>query len=308
MSLHKSFALLLAACFSYWIGCQSTWGGEPPEPSHLVNVRMNTDFHPELEFRIAEALQRPPVEWSVARDHTFAEISQPLPLIINGDAADEMISHWEQLWTNNPANSPTLAESVEVEPLLSSTTGLQEISIRIQAYVQENFAFLKSQADVYSLQVHPADLISLDELPQVHTGEEITMEIEADYAQFPLDPYGYEEYNGYFEPEIYDWFVFVTDDLTVVYVHENSDFMPLPLVQEEPAPNMPQAELPESIKIALREAVRAVLSGEVLFSDLADQTRTVLSGAAKPIWTRYVTQNELLRTERVAQLRELLRF
>ena len=305
MSLHKSLALLLAACFSYWIGPHSSWGGERSEPASLVNVRMNADFRPELEFRIAEALQRPPLEWSVARDHTFAEISEPLPL---EDHANEMISRWEQLWSNNPAHSDFSTELVEAEAFVASVIDLEEVGAKIQAYVQENFAFLTSSAGEFSLRIHPAELISLDDLPQLHTGEDITVEIEAEYAQFPLDPYGYDEYNGYFEPEIYDWFVFVTDDLTVVYVHENSDVMPTRLAYEDLTPEAPSAELPESVKVAIRESVRSVLAGEVNVSDLVDETRTTLSGATKPIWTRYVTQNELLRTERVAQLRELLRF
>ncbi|WP_158265211.1 hypothetical protein [Blastopirellula marina] len=258
-----------------------------------------------MEFRIAEALQRPPLEWSELRDHTFAEISQPLPL---EDNADEMISRWEQLWANNPAHPESSPQWLEATSMVVSAIDLEEMGAKLQAYVQQNFAFLTHPSKEFSMRIHPAELISLDDLPQLHTGEGITLETEAEYAQFPLDPYGYDEYNGYFEPEIYDWFVFVTDDLTVVYVHENSDIMPNRLAQEDLGPEAPPAEVPESFKVAIRESVRAVFSGEVNILDLVDDTRTTLSGATKPIWTRYVTQNELLGTERVAQLRELLRF
>lgn len=300
MTVRITLLLLLACTVGSALFSVHSRAAEIPPRESLVSVRMNSDFRPELEFRIAEALQRPPLEWSIAKDHTFAEMAHPIE---NEDIADDIVARWETLFANNPTYN------VEEKTLLETQfKALQQASKQLQAVSDDFIAAWFESATYFATNTHSAREISLDDLPQVHTGEEIAMELQAELAQFPLDPYGYEEYNGYFEPEVYDWFVFVTDDLTVVYVHENSDVMPLQVEAQALAANENKQEVPESVKIAIRESVRSVFSGEIEVVDLAIQAKNAWHSATLPIWNRYVKENQLLRIERVAQLKEIFRF
>ncbi|RCS54680.1 hypothetical protein DTL42_06005 [Bremerella cremea] len=301
MTVRKTLLLLLACTIGPAFFSSASKAGEIPSRDSLVSVRMNADFRPELEFRIAEALQRPPLEWSIAQDHRFAEIAQPVE---NVDIADEMVARWDILFANNPTHTP---EKREI--LGSQIQALRKAGRQLQVVSDEFVAAWFQSAAYFAAQAHPADEISFDDLPQVHTGEEIAMELKAEQAQFPLDPYGYEEYNGYFEPEVYDWFVFVTDDLTVVYVHENSDIMPLEVAPQVVASETrDEQEVPESVKRAIRESVRSVFSGEIDVFGLAKQAQETSRSVTLPIWNRYVKENHLLRIEQVAQLKEIFRF
>ncbi|PQO38294.1 hypothetical protein [Blastopirellula marina] len=301
MTVRKTLLLLLATMLgpNLWLG--SSFATEIAPQDSLVSVRMNADFHPELEFRIAEALRRPPVDWNFAKDHTYAEIAQPVD---NQDISDEIIARWEALYFN----SPTQVEDKVSESLASQMKVLEEAGKTIQAISSDLIASWFQETTYFAANQHPADFISLDDLPKIHTGEEIALQLEAEYVQFPLDPYGYEEYNCYFEPEIYDWFVFVTDDLTVVYVHEDSDVMPLKVEPETLAADADESAVPESLKVVIREAVRSAISGEIEVMDFAMQAKNAWQSATSPIWNRYVKENQLFRIERVAQLREMFRF
>ncbi len=300
MPVRKILLLLLATIIGHGLLFHRSNAADIAPRDSFVRVRMNADFHPELEFRIAEALRRPPLDWSVARDHTFAEMAQPVE---NEAIADEIVARWETLFANNPTHVKEKAVT-----LASQWKALEEASQQFQAVSGDFIAAWINQATHFTAKGHPADQISLADLPTIHTGEEIATELQAEFAQFPLDPYGYEEYNCYFEPEIYDWFVFVTDDLTVVYVHENSDVMPLAADSEMLAAQMDEPAVPESVKVLIRESVRAVFSGEIQPMDVVSQAKETWQATSTPIWNRYVKENQLLKIERVAQLREIFRF
>ncbi|PQO29551.1 hypothetical protein DTL21_26230 [Bremerella cremea] len=300
MTIRKTLLLLLAAVIGHAGYAGSVSAAEIAPHESIVSVRMNADFHPELEFRIAEALRRPPVDWSVVPDHTFAEISQPVE---NQELADDIIAKWEALFANNPTHIATTTQS-----LASQMEYFDEARQQIEAISSDFVAAWLGTALPNSGNVHAEDVISLDDLPQIHTGEDIALQLEAEFAQFPLDPYGYEEYNCYFEPEVYDWFVFVTDDLTVVYVHENSDVVPVRLDPTMLAKDVTEPAVPEVVKDWIRESVRSVAAGEIEVMQLASQANRAWQAASSPIWNRYVKENHLLRVERVAQLREFFRF
>ncbi|MFN3152006.1 hypothetical protein [Bremerella sp.] len=261
----------------------------------VVSVQLTPEFHPEVEFRIAEALKRPPVDWSVARDHTFAEKSEPVK---QKELAAEMISQWESLLAN-----PIYADFHD------------SIDTHLRTIIKAEFAAQKS-----TIKVEPSTLVSTEvdeavpqeiqwhDLPQINTGEEVMAMIAMDQSEFPLDPYGYDEYNHYFEPEIYDWFVFVTDDLTVVYVYENSDVLPSRVDPVLLAEQNAQPVVPEALQVFVREQVRAIASGEIALTDVVSTFQQHWAAITEPISIASLRKTELLPAHRVSQLQDLLRF
>jgi len=265
------------------------------EAKHVVSVQLTPEFHPEVEFRIAEALRRPPIDWSVARDHTFAEKSEPVQ---QKQLAAEMIAQWESLVDN-----PVYADFQNT------------VNAHLRAIIKAEFAAQKqhdlpASASVVSTTASDAaePEICLDDLPQINTGEEVMELIALDEAEFPLDPYGYDEYNNYFEPEIYDWFVFVTDDLTVVYVYENCDVMPSKIDPVLLAEEQAQPVVPESFQVFVREQVRAIASGDVSLSGLISTWNYHWAAITQPVSIASLRKTELLPAHRVSQLQDLLRF
>ncbi len=272
------------------------------DANNVVSVQLTPEFHPEVEFRIAEALKRPPIDWSVARDHTFAEKSVPVPKMASVTAkkevAAEMISQWESLLAN-----PIYADFQD------------SISAHLRSIIKAEFAAqnrveLPAASAVASVDeervIEPE--IAWEDLPQVNTGEEVMALLALDESEFPLDPYGYEEYNNYFEPEIYDWFVFVTDDLTVVYVYENSDVLPNKIDPVLLAEENAQPEVPEALQVFIREQVRSIAAGEVNFRQLVSTIQSHWTAVTQPVSIASLRQTELLPTHRVSQLQDLLRF
>lgn len=259
--------------------------------NHVVSVQLNPEFHPEVEFRIAEALKRPPIDWSVARDHTFAEKSEPVK---QRELAQEMISQWESLLAN-----PIYADFED------------SINAHLRSIIKAEFAAQKEQErSVESLasEVVVGQEIQWGNLPQVNTGEEVMALIALDESKFPLDPYGYEEYNNYFEPEIYDWFVFVTDDLTVVYVYENSDVLPSKVDPVMLAEQNDQPVVPESFQVFVREQVRALASGQYDLREIVFAVQDHWTAITQPISIASLRKTELLPAHRVSQLQDLLRL
>ncbi|MEW4561235.1 hypothetical protein AB1K70_01845 [Bremerella sp. JC770] len=261
----------------------------------VVSVQLTPEFHPEVEFRIAEALRRPPIDWSVARDHTFAEKSEPVQ---RKQLAAEMISQWESLVAN-----PIYADFQDT------------VNAHLRAIIKAEFAAQKQHAQpastsVVSLPKVDADEreICLEDLPQINTGEEVMELIALDEAEFPLDPYGYDEYNNYFEPEIYDWFVFVTDDLTIVYDYDNCDVMPIKVDPVLLAEERAQPVVPESFQVFVREQVRSIASGEVSLSDLVSTWNRHWAAITQPVSIASLRKTELIPAHRVSQLQDLLRF
>lgn len=254
------------------------------DANHVVSVQLNPEFHPEVEFRIAEALKRPPIDWSVARDHTFAEKSEPVQ---QTELAAEMISQWETLLAN---------------PIYASFE--DSINAHLRSIIKAEFAAQKGREPAAVIEQD----ISLDGLPQVNTGEEVMALIAMDESKFPLDPYGYDEYNNYFEPEIYDWFVFVTDDLTVVYVYENSDVLPSKVDPVMLAEQNAEPVVPESFQVFVREQVRAIASGEIVLGELVSVVQEHWTAITQPITIASLRKTELLPAHRVSQLQDLLRF
>lgn len=262
---------------------------------HVVSVQLTPEFHPEVEFRIAEALKRPPIDWSVARDHTFAEKSEPVQ---QKELAAEMISQWESLLAN-----PIYADFQD------------SIDAHLRTIIKAEFAAQKSV-----IKAEPASVVSTEvdasvsreiqwkDLPQINTGEEVMAMIAMDESEFPLDPYGYDEYNNYFEPEIYDWFVFVTDDLTVVYVYENSDVLPSRIDPVMLAEQNAEPVVPESFQVFVREQVRAIASGEIALTDLVSTFQQHWAAITEPVSIASLRKTELLPAHRVSQLQDLLRF
>ncbi|PQO27551.1 hypothetical protein C5Y96_18660 [Blastopirellula marina] len=254
------------------------------DANHVVSVQLNPEFHPEVEFRIAEALKRPPIDWSVARDHTFAEKSEPIQ---QRELAAEMISQWEALLAN---------------PIYANFD--DSINAHLRSIIKAEFAAQKGRERVVAIESE----IAWDDLPQVNTGEEVMALIAMDESKFPLDPYGYDEYNNYFEPEIYDWFVFVTDDLTVVYVYENSDVLPSKVDPVLLAEQNAQPVVPESFQVFVREQVQAIASGEIAVSKLFSAIQERWTAITQPIAIASLRKTELLPAHRVSQLQDLLRF
>lgn len=273
----------------------------------LVSVQLTPEFHPEVEFRIAEALRRPPVQWSMLRDHTFAEISEP---VAEKEVAAEMIAEWESL-LNNPIHVDFQdTVNAHLRAIIKAEFESQVANLK---YVTSHDVLSESSPNEIQLDQLPdvhtgeeiVDLIQIDNLPQVHTGEEVMELIAQDEAQFPLDPYGYAEYNHYFEPEIYDWFVFVTDDLTVVYVYENSDEMPSRVDPVLLAEKNAQPEVPESFKVVVREQVRSLFAGEYSLFEMATQFQQHWTSFTQPISIASLKQTELLPIHRVSHLPDL---
>ncbi|QDU76577.1 hypothetical protein Pan97_36290 [Bremerella volcania] len=265
------------------------------EAKNVVSVQLTPEFHPEVEFRIAEALKRPPIEWSVARDHTFAEKSEPIQ---QKQVAAEMISQWESLLAN-----PIHADFQD------------SINAHLRSIIKSEFAAQKRGETLQTSPVALTDVelgieqeIPWDDLPQVNTGEEVMTPIAIEESEFPLDPYGYDEYNNYFEPEIYDWFVFVTDDLTVVYVYENSDVLPSKIDPAMLAEQNAQPVVPESFQVFVREKFRSIASGEITLRDLVVTIQQHWAAVMQPISIASLKKTELLPVHRVSQLQDLLRF
>jgi len=261
----------------------------------VVSVQLTPEFHPEVEFRIAEALKRPPIHWSVARDHTFAEKSEPVE---QENLAVDMISQWESLLDN---------------PIY--TDFHDSIDAHLRSIIKAEFASQQKSGEAAGSAIasaegehKPTPEIRWEELPQIHTGDEVMDMIALEETEFPLDPYGYDEYNNYFDPEIYDWFVFVTDDLTVVYVYENSDVMPNRIdpvmLAEQNAPPV----VPETFEVFVREQVRAIASGEVSLYQLVSTFQKHWSAVTQPVSIASLRQTQLLPSHRVAQLQDLLQF
>ncbi|MEW4456230.1 hypothetical protein AB1L30_26430 [Bremerella sp. JC817] len=285
----------------------------------LVRVTMNPDFHPEVEFRIAEALKRPPIDWSMVQDHTLAEVARPVAVAEPAPSqhiAQRMIAEWEHLLAS-PAHM-SVAETVK-----SHLRSIIRAEFAAQSLVGKKVATceVSSERELAPIQeiclddlptINTGDLavaeVSLDDLPQIHTGEEVMALIAQDDAGFPLDPYGYSEYNAYFEPEVYDWFVFATDDLTVVYVYENSDILPSRVDPVMLAEQNASPEVPEAFKVAVREHVRSLFAGEIDFRPLAASLQTGWSTVTAPFSIASLKQSELLPVHRVSQLPELFRF
>ena len=272
------------------------------DTKNVVSVQLTPEFHPEVEFRIAEALKRPPIDWSVARDHTFAEKSVPVPRksapIAKREVAAEMISQWESLLAN-----PIYAD-------FQDSIAAHLRSIIKAEFASQNRAELPAASSVASVdqELGIVPEFALESLPQVNTGEDVMALLALDESEFPLDPYGYEEYNNYFEPEIYDWFVFVTDDLTVVYVYENSDIMPSKVDPVLLAEENAQPEVPGAFQVFIREQVRSIASGEIDFHKLVSTVQRHWTFVTRPVSIASLRQTQLLPTHRVSQLQDLIRF
>lgn len=261
------------------------------DAKNVVSVQLTPEFHPEVEFRIAEALKRPPIDWSVARDHTFAEKSEPVK---QRELAAEMISEWESLLAN-----PVYADFQD------------SINAHLRSIIKAEFAAQKElERALATVDAQPVieQEIQWDALPEVNTGEEVMALIALDESEFPLDPYGYDEYNNYFEPEIYDWFVFVTDDLTVVYVYENSDILPSKVDPVMLAEQNAQPVVPESFQVFVREQVRAIAAGEISLGGLVSTVQQHWTTITQPVSIASLRKTELLPSHRVSQLQDLLRF
>ncbi|MBA2118014.1 hypothetical protein [Bremerella alba] len=265
------------------------------DAKNVVSVQLTPEFHPEVEFRIAEALKRPPIDWSVSQDHTFAEKSEPVE---QKELATEMISQWESLLAN-----PIYADFQD--SINAHLRSIIKAEFAAQKQVDQPVASSNTSSDVQEVFEQE---IQWDDLPQINTGEEVMALLALDDAEFPLDPYGYDEYNNYFEPEIYDWFVFVTDDLTVVYVYENSDVLPSKVDPVLLAEESTQPIVPESFQVFVREQVRAIASGEIVLGELVTTFQQHWVAITKPVSIASLRKSELLPTHRVSQLQDLLRF
>ncbi|WDI40775.1 hypothetical protein [Bremerella sp. P1] len=265
------------------------------DAKNVVSVQLTPEFHPEVEFRIAEALKRPPIDWSVARDHTFAEKSEP---VNQGELAVEMISQWESLLANPIYADFQDSIDAHLRSIIKAEFAAQKVSEQPQA------------ASIVSMDGELAveQEIQWDDLPQVNTGEDVMALIASDESEFPLDPYGYDEYNNYFEPEIYDWFVFVTDDLTVVYVYENSDILPNKVDPVLLAEENAQPVVPEAFQVFVREQVRVIASGEIALADVVSTFQQHWAAITEPVTIASLRKTELLPAHRVSQLQDLLRF
>lgn len=268
------------------------------EAKSVVSVQLTPEFHPEVEFRIAEALKRPPIHWSVAQDHTFAEKSEPVEQVEQAELAAEMISQWESLLAN-----PIYADFQD------------SVNAHLRSIIKAEFA--SQNRGEHGLETSIASIddemaieqeIEWEDLPQINTGEEVMALLSLDETEFPLDPYGYDEYNNYFEPEIYDWFVFVTDDLTVVYVYENSDIIPSRVDPVILAERNDQPLVPESFQVFVREQVRVIASGEITLGDLVSSFQQHWAAITQPVSIASLRKTELLPVHRVSQLQDLLRF
>lgn len=275
-------------------------GAEPIAPP-LVKVVLDADFRPEAKFYIAESLRRPPIDWNMLQKDSLIEESQvPSDKLLTAN----ILAAWNDLWENNPLQEGVL-----------DTVAQHWKALEIDLACAQALA-----ADSAALRV---DAFDMSQLPTVNTGEEVTAELARQEGEFPLDPYGYDEYNGYFAPDVYDWFVFVTDDLSVVYVHENSDVGPA-VGSVADTFDTPPIDLTASAAIAEELAVRAAVSntiqvivqysvtpltsGEIEWYLVPQQTVAQLRTVALPVWDRYVRHNELFHSRRVADLSKLLRF
>lgn len=281
-------------------------GAEPTAPP-LVRVVLDADFRPEAEFYIAEALRRPPVDWNMLREEPLiGESTRPSDELITAD----ILAAWNDLWENNPLREGALDTVAQHWEALQTDLACAQALAADKVAVKYSRALSQGEFD-------------LSQLPNVSTGEEILAELARQEAEFPLDPYGYDEYNGYFEPEVYDWFVFVTDDLSVIYVHENSDVTPAvssviatldtpPIdltasaaIAEELAA---QAAFAKSIQVLVQYSVTSLNASEMEWYLIPQKTVAQLEAIAQPVWDRYVRHNELFPTQRMADLSKLLRF
>ncbi len=260
-----------------------------------LEVAMRTDWRAELRFRIVDALMSHPLDENLFTECVVPHLPQPAA---EKDLAQDIMSAWDELLTNNPIHQ----HLHEAQPADAETK---------EPTLVEQTAQAARSATAFLYQNVPA---LAPEVP-LETEVERVVSKEFDGSVFPLDPYGYDEYNDYFEPEVYDWFVFITDDLQVVYVHENSDVAPLPAALEDPLQRADQlaetpekVEVPEGFKRAVREMARAIAAGEVSVQHVGQQVVERAQSISQPLWQHYVRHNQMFGPHRVAELRALLRL
>ncbi|MBI1246488.1 hypothetical protein GC197_01430 [bacterium] len=298
MTRRKFFIPIVVALIALGASKTTSFGWsseiECPCADTLASVQLNPLLHLEAEYRVAEAIEHPPIDWSNSEDHTFAEVSQP---VAEKESAVKMISQWESLLASPIYSDPGATIQAHLRSIIKA-----EFAAQANANKQLTVAELPAASEAKRAE------ISLDDLPQVNTGEEVMTLIALEETRFDLDPYGYAEYNHYFEPEIYDWFVFVTDDLSVVYVYENSDVMPRSLDPIMLAEEEETRVAPESVEIAVQQGVRAIAAGDIDVVAIFSQLQQGWKSITQPAAVANLRRSELLPAHRVSQLRDLLRL
>jgi len=266
---------LLLGCFA-WMN--STIAAADDSNGPEVRVALRIEYRPELKFDNIRELQRLTVGWSPLVDHTTAETAQVTP---NQEVAKEMIRQWEVLLHNNPVHQTLVSAASEV---------IAEESIASRC--DKKVCVAKSEA------VPMPPVIQFNDFRDFDPIESDAAELEAEAVvvdqPFELDPYGYDEYNCYIEETIYDSYVFVTDDLTVVYYDD------APEMDKHPK----DVVLKPLLDLILSQAnsLKSELIGAV------GQMTVVYQGVYQPFRQRYVAENPILQSKRFAELNQFLRF